>query len=105
MDLKHTQWDTFRQNITFRQRDGAPIILSWVTIYFTLAGYIAWEPILQKKLEILSADEGKTTLFIPANEMNIKTWSYYYDIELRWDSGIVETPVKWKIEITYQITK
>ena len=106
MFLKHTQGDTFRQNITFRKADKIPIDLTDCTITFSLKKTIYDEKcILKKDIEIIgNPHDGQATLSISASDMNIPLGKYFFDIEMKWDTGIVETPLKWEIEITYQVT-
>ncbi len=101
--VEHTQGDTYEQKITFKAKENA-INLENCVVKFSVRKKPEMPLILEKELEILDMS-GECFLEVSADDMNLELGDYYFDIQITWDDGKILTPVKWKIKITYQITK
>lgn len=105
MNLQHTQGDTYQQDLIFRIEWGPALNLTGASVFWTIRTSPESPIILEKQGNIVSSTEWKCVLSASAEEMNIPEGSYFYDYEIRWSDGRIETPLKGKFEITYQITK
>jgi hypothetical protein len=102
--LKHTKWDTFIKNITINSWWVA-MDLTWAEIVFSIKEkYSDTEYVLTQTAEIIDATAWKCKIEFTSTQMDLMLKSYYYDIQITDSTWKVDTPLKWNLIITYNVT-
>ena len=103
---------TYPITVTFLDEAGAPIDLTGATVYFTAKSVESdiitddASAVIEKDVTVHvdeagnpSADEGITTILLTGTDTTVSPGNYFYDITVKYASGVINTPIEGKVKI------
>lgn len=105
-DLTIKRGTTFPIEITITDADGDPVDLTGATIYFT-AKAVESDIITDDASAVIEKDvtvhtdptEGESLVTLSAADTTVTPNTYFYDITVKYASGVVNTPIEGKLKI------
>jgi hypothetical protein len=111
-DLTIKRGTTYPLTIHFTDANGDPIDLTGATVYFT-AKSVEYDVIAADTSAVISKDvtvhldeagdasatDGITTILLTDNDTYVTPGNYYYDITVKYLSGVINTPIEGKLKI------
>jgi len=103
---------TYPITVTFLDDSGDPIDLTGATVYFTAKSVESdiitddASAVIEKDVTVHvdeagnpSADEGITTILLEPADTTVTPNNYFYDITVKYASGVINTPIEGKVKI------
>lgn len=102
-----TRGDTKSYTITVKDEQGNSLLEPGTKLWFTVKRGFS-EPDSQALIALaypISSSLSDYTITLDNNQTELDLGSYYFDIQFMKSTGEIYTPVKGKLQITYDVTK
>ncbi len=108
--LSVTQGDDVTYNLNFTDANGAVVDITGWTIFFTVKNSpeesADTNALISKTITShTSPTSGLTTIDLSSTDTNIPKDLYYFDIQVKTNTGKIYTVMKGRFEVTYDITR
>lgn len=105
-DICITQGDDESFIVSVKDENGDSLLKSGCKLWLTVKRSIG-DPdsnAVKQVTNTLTADTNEAVLALSKTDTNQPLGTYYYDIQLKDNSGLIKTVLKGKMTITYQVT-